>query len=289
MDPHRLREKETRTIIPSKVKELLGVYAEETDVCQFWIRFKAKIGHFIRSLEKQQRREKKALKRHLYRTLTYLKEEMDLGQSIWQEYYEIKQQIRQIEEKEFETFKIKNRLQELEGSRLITLSEKVKAQAKRNENRIGKVRTENGGTTSDQTRILNETASFYRVLYKKPPVGNTTENCFGDFQSRYQVTEEENAQIGEEITRHEVEKVISGLKNGVSAGMDGLSYDFYKLTWSEIGEFLIKVLNEFGSRGYPESELSVISMLHKGGPREDLRKWRPISLINCEIRICTKV
>jgi hypothetical protein len=33
------------------------------------------------------------------------------------------------------------------------MSEKVKAQAKRIENQIEKVRTKNGGTTSDQTRI----------------------------------------------------------------------------------------------------------------------------------------
>jgi len=51
------------------------------------------------------------------------------------------------------------------------------------------VRTENGGATSDQTRILKET-DFYRVLYKRPPIGNKAENCFGEFQSRYQVTEE---------------------------------------------------------------------------------------------------
>jgi len=74
------------------------------------------------------------LKRKQRETKTESVSENRKRKTIWQEYYKIKQETRQIEEKELETFKIKIRLQELEGSRLVMLTGNVKAQAKGNEN-----------------------------------------------------------------------------------------------------------------------------------------------------------
>jgi hypothetical protein len=33
----------------------------------------------------------------------------------------------------------------------------------------------------------------------------------------------------------------------------------------------------------------VLTLLHKGGEREDIKKWRPLTLLNCDYKIISKL
>ena len=80
--------------------------------------------------------------------------------------------------------------------------------------------------------------------------------------------------------------------NNKSPGKDGLTVEFYKAFWNSIGTLLVDCLNY----SYECSELSntqkqaVITLIEKKGKdRRIIDNWRPISLINVDAKIGSKV
>ena len=78
------------------------------------------------------------------------------------------------------------------------------------------------------------------------------------------------------------------MQNGKSPGTDEMTVDFLKFFWKQLGVFVVRSLNE----GVAKGEMSVtqkegiIICLPKGEkPRECLKNWRPISLLNITHKI----
>ena len=76
-----------------------------------------------------------------------------------------------------------------------------------------------------------------------------------------------------------------------SAGSDGLSVPFYKVFWYKIKHILLKTFNEAIQKGELSSsqKRGIITLLHKGDNRKNLSNWRPISLLNTDYKIFSKV
>ena len=93
------------------------------------------------------------------------------------------------------------------------------------------------------------------------------------------------------ITLTEILIAIKALANEKSPGCDGLTAEFYITFSSVIGNDLVDVVNN----GFQKGELSitmrrgVIVLIPKGGEKKLLKNWRPISLLNYDYKIITKV
>ena len=94
------------------------------------------------------------------------------------------------------------------------------------------------------------------------------------------------------ITEKEVLNVLKNMKNGKSPGTDGYTAEFYKFFWKDIGNFVLESLNESFTTG----ELSItqkqglITLLPKGNkPRELIKNWRPITLLNVDYKLLSGV
>ena len=82
------------------------------------------------------------------------------------------------------------------------------------------------------------------------------------------------------------------MANCKSPGSDGYPAEFYKFFWNDIGEYLLNSLNE----SFQVGELSqtqkqgIITLLPKGDkPREFIKNWQPISLINVDCKLLSGV
>ena len=95
-----------------------------------------------------------------------------------------------------------------------------------------------------------------------------------------------------QLTYSECFKVLSTFENNKTPGNEGITIEFYKYFWPEIGTLLVDSLNY----AYFHGELSnsqkqaVITLIEKKDKerRRWIKNWRPISLINVDLKIGSK-
>ena len=93
------------------------------------------------------------------------------------------------------------------------------------------------------------------------------------------------------ISEEELWECIEKLKMGKSPGMDGLSAEFYKVVFSIIKNDLLAVLNGFMEREFIPSKVKrgIIHLCPKKEPYDDIKNYRPITLLNLDYKIYTKI
>ena len=168
----------------------------------------------------------------------------------------------------------------------------LKGLEKRNaESKLIKELNVNGNIITAQEEILNEQKSFYENLYDYQEQTNSTFNFFND-NSIPKLSENEKLLCEGMITARECEIAIKDMKNGKSPGSDGINVEFYKMFWHDIKSDLINALN-FSLENSCLSQLqaqSLITLIPKQNKDLSiLSNWRPISLLNIDYKILTKV
>ena len=90
---------------------------------------------------------------------------------------------------------------------------------------------------------------------------------------------------------HEATRAMKKLKFDKVPGPDGLTVEFYDCFWDLLGPKLLEVANEsFKDKELSETmKESVSRVLFKKGDRKYLKNWRPISLLNVDYKIVSKV
>ena len=90
------------------------------------------------------------------------------------------------------------------------------------------------------------------------------------------------------ISLCEAGKSLKAMSNNKSPGVDGYSCEFFKFFWKDVGKLLIRSLNygfELGKLSITQKQ-GIISILPKPNkPREFLKFWRPITLLNVTYKI----
>ena len=159
---------------------------------------------------------------------------------------------------------------------------------------VSKLINHNGNDITEQKQILNEIKHFYDDLYKSRD--NILEEAnLQEILKDYEIpvlSNEERNNLDKAITKCEVLEVLKKTKNNKSPGTDGFSAEFFKFFWIDIGDFIFRSFRDTFVKGkLSESQkLGIISILPKGNkPREYLKNWRPISLLNVTYKILSGV
>ena len=154
---------------------------------------------------------------------------------------------------------------------------------------IKKLETDNGIITN-QKEILTEVKNFYQNLFSNKDhelQDIDFDETFGNSNSK-KLTQEDSQLLEQPITLSEVSDALKKMKNNKSPGSDGFPADFYKFFWPKLKHFFLRSLNEtYAKKELPTtSRQCIISCLPKGEkPREFLKNWRPISLLNVSYKI----
>ena len=153
-----------------------------------------------------------------------------------------------------------------------------------------KIKCGDGTYKTDIHSILNEQVNFYQTLF--------TSNGYDNIEAEYflqnierKLSEQEKLHCDRDITEDEIFKVITQLKLNKSPGDDGIVSEFYVTYWSLIKHEFTKVIKHILDINTltPSQNRALLTLIYKKGEREDIANWRPISLLNVDYKIITKL
>ncbi|KAJ3593499.1 hypothetical protein NHX12_005833 [Muraenolepis orangiensis] len=104
------------------------------------------------------------------------------------------------------------------------------------------------------------------------------------------VSEEANSQLEGPLMIQELQTALQGMQGRQAPGIDGLSVEFYKAYWDVLSHDLLDVFNEsLASGSMPVScRRAVITLLPKKGNLQDIKNWRPVSLLCVDYKLPSK-
>ena len=161
---------------------------------------------------------------------------------------------------------------------------------------IRRIFDDKGKLMTGSHAILKELEDFYNTLYSNQDFEGV-EHWKANFLNDDQIPKlrDELQMICEGVLlNNECLQALSKLPNGKSPGEDGLTAEFYKKFWPLLGQLMTDCFNFSYERG----ELSnsqrngIIRLIEKKGEdldRRCVKNWRPISLLNVDTKIVSKV
>ena len=147
-----------------------------------------------------------------------------------------------------------------------------------------------GQETTEKKEIISMVTEFYKNLYTTKGINEKTirENLENIDVT---LTTEEADSLNGVITEGEIKVAIKSLKNDKSPGTDGLTAEWYKTFADQIIPVLFLVLNMIQIHGElsVSQKLATLSLLYKKGDSRLLKNWRPVSLLNVDYKILSKI
>ena len=146
---------------------------------------------------------------------------------------------------------------------------------------------------TDPKRILGVIEGFYSGLYKKDDL-EPSENLMNTFLENplMPCLSVDDSQVCEgKLTIEECVKSLNSFEPNKSPGNDGLTVEFYKFFWNIVGELLVAGLNysyDVGELSNSQKKAIIILLEKQDKGKRHISNWRPISLINVDVKIGSK-
>ena len=137
---------------------------------------------------------------------------------------------------------------------------------------------------------MSELQFFYSNLYKE---NNSHSSSFlEDLKEVPTLTEELQMVCEGKIEYNECFNVLQSFPKNKIPGNDGLIIEFYVAFWSLIGKPLVDYINysyEFRELSNSQKQAIITLIEKRGKDKQVIKNWRPISLINVNAQIISKV
>ena len=155
---------------------------------------------------------------------------------------------------------------------------------------IGKLQDKDGSLFSDRENLIRITTDFYKKLYTPSPVNLRTQHELLKLVDK-QISESHKCMLDAALTEKELQTAVSDLNADKSPRIDGVTAEFYQQFWYLIHKQYFDYIKEVRRTSFPSGKnTSVTTIIYKDkGDVSDLKNYRPISLINVDVKILTKV
>ena len=157
---------------------------------------------------------------------------------------------------------------------------------------IMQIKASNGSYVTNDLDILEECNCCYSTLYASKNTAVTSpDDLF--FSQEHPTLNEINKQKCEGLmTEKECFEALKSMESDKSRGTDGLPAEFYTVFWGDVSPFLVSCLNKSHQKGKLAitQRRGIISLIPKKDKSlQELKNWRPITLLNCDYKIASKV
>ena len=137
--------------------------------------------------------------------------------------------------------------------------------------------------------LAEHVQKFYTKLYSCDQI-NPLEQIFflNNLKAGLSDQQKENLQI--DLSEFKIETAISQMAKGKAPGPDGLSVEFYTQCWPIVKNDFVNLLNQMYSTQTIDkrTKSGFITLIYKKGPKTKISDYRPISLLNYDLKIFTK-
>jgi hypothetical protein len=145
------------------------------------------------------------------------------------------------------------------------------------------------GPVETTEEMLDVAAIFYKNLFAKENRQDISlDDGFWDMEDL--LTDEEASLLDTPFTEKEIHDAIMGSYAAGAPGPDGFSFLFYQKFWDLIKFDFMALVRDFESGTLDVSRLNdaIITLIPKEHDAKDMKKFRPISLGNCSLKVITK-
>uniref|UniRef100_A0A8C5LT99 Reverse transcriptase domain-containing protein n=1 Tax=Leptobrachium leishanense TaxID=445787 RepID=A0A8C5LT99_9ANUR len=160
---------------------------------------------------------------------------------------------------------------------------------------VPKIRTPGGAITLRPEEITATFREYYASLYNLSDPNPPSPGAIGDYLSanlRIHLQDGEAEQLDSPITAGEIAAALKSTKNGKSPGPDGLPAEYYREFRNLLIPHMVSTFNAVTAETpfHPQTLCATIAVLPKPGkdPAE-CTSYRPISLLNCDIKILARI
>ena len=146
-----------------------------------------------------------------------------------------------------------------------------------------------GPIYTTKNKLMDITTDFYKKLYTPSRVDSQTQEKLLKL-IKTKITKEHRQTLDAPLQDNEIEKAVFQLHRNKSPGIDGLPAEFYQEHWFLIKDLYLAFIRAISTRLIPKSKnTSIIKLIYKNkGEIFLLANYRPISLINVDIKILCK-
>lgn len=204
---------------------------------------------------------------------------------------------------------VKSRLMEIENDRLKHYCSKldsysftqeesisifqVSAQIQRQEKSNNLKLNDGNVITGDPARLKDIIFDYFSIQFKSADsttASNESDNFLNHVTNFLSV--EQQTELKRPITINEIYETLKMCTKKKSPGPDGLNYEFYLKNFEVVKQDLLEMFNKYLSgNDCPPKEFSsgIVTLIHKQGSKNELDQYRPISLLNCDYKLFSKI
>ena len=282
------------TIILNKFEEMWEEWlirkVNYTSQTVFWKHSKNKIISWLKKEGKKRvdirKKEREILERRLKNEID--NETCDSDNSITEL---IKKQLALMDQEELKGQMVRSRVEwEDLGEKPTSYFYNLEKQNQQNKN-ISVLIDEDGKRVDKIEDIKEVACKFYEALYTSHPTDPDSQQRVLNFINA-RVTDSDSERMQELVSESEVFKIVKNIKKNKSPGSDGLTIEFYIQTWHIIGRELTETINNtILGDSLPNSwNEGVVTLIYKDkGDAEEIKNYRPITFLNVDYKIMTRI